>query len=87
MSILNHEMFRMPLNAFVVLLLLKIKNLSPKIVFSICTGTHAVAFLAYGYFYLSSKEIGKEYNETGLDLSKSGNIEIIFYSVSIKNLI
>jgi predicted MFS family arabinose efflux permease len=46
------NIFRMPLNAFVVLLLLKIKYLSSFIVFSICTAAHAVAFLCYAYFYM-----------------------------------
>jgi hypothetical protein len=46
------NIFRIPLNAFVVLLLLKIKYLSPRIVFSVCTGAHAVAFLCYYYFRL-----------------------------------
>lgn len=45
------NIFRIPLNAFVVLLLLKIKYLSSFIVFSICTGAHATAFLCYLYFY------------------------------------
>jgi len=47
------NIFRIPLNAFVVLLLLKIKYLSPQIVFSVCTGAHAVAFLCYYYFYIN----------------------------------
>jgi hypothetical protein len=44
-----------PLNAFVVLLLLKIKYLSSTVVFSICTCAHACAFLCYLYFYLQSR--------------------------------
>eukprot|EP01042_Synura_sphagnicola_P004194 gene4194-5298_t len=44
----------MPLNAFVVALLLKIKNLSPQRVFLACAGAHAAAFFSYLYFYSSS---------------------------------
>ena len=46
------NIFRIPLNAFVVLLLLKIKFLSSQVVFLICTLTHLVALVCYGYFYL-----------------------------------
>ena len=46
------NIFRIPLNAFVVLLLLKIKFLSSQVVFLICTLTHLVALLCYGYFYM-----------------------------------
>jgi hypothetical protein len=45
------NIFRIPLNAFVVILLLKIKYLSSPIVFSICTLAHGTAFLCYLYFY------------------------------------
>ena len=48
------NIFRIPLNAFVVLLLLKIKFLSSQVVFLICTLTHLVALLCYGYFYMHS---------------------------------
>ena len=51
------NIFRIPLNAFVVLLLLKIKYLSSFIVFSICTAAHGVAFLCYLYFYLSARNL------------------------------
>ena len=54
-SVMN--IFRMPLNAFVVLLLLKIKNLSPQVVFGICTFTHALAFLSYLFFYKASLKV------------------------------
>jgi len=50
------NIFRIPLNAFVVLLLLKIKYLSPRIVFSVCTGAHAAAFACYYYFYTNIKQ-------------------------------
>ena len=49
------NIFRIPLNAFVVLLLLKIKHLSPRIVFAVCTGAHALAFVSYLFFYSSVK--------------------------------
>lgn len=52
-SVMN--IFRIPLNAFVVLLLLKIKYLSSTVVFSICTCAHACAFLCYLYFYSQSR--------------------------------
>lgn len=49
------NIFRIPLNAFVVLLLLKIKYLSSFFVFSICTAAHGMAFLCYLYFYLNTQ--------------------------------
>lgn len=49
------NIFRIPLNAFVVLLLLKIKLMSSQVVFLICAGTHALGFVSYGYFYLNSR--------------------------------
>ena len=52
-SVMN--IFRIPLNAFVVVLLLKIKYLSPQIVFTVCTISHGFAFLCYFYFYSSLK--------------------------------
>jgi MFS transporter, MFS domain-containing protein family, molybdate-anion transporter len=52
-SVMN--IFRIPLNAFVVILLLKIKFLSSKLVFTVCASSHAVAFLCYLYFYMNSK--------------------------------
>ena len=48
-SVMN--IFRIPLNAFVVLLLLKIKFLSPQIVFAVCTFTHGISFACYLFFY------------------------------------
>lgn len=48
------NIFRIPLNAFVVLLLLKIKFLSSQVVFFICTMAHLVALLCYAYFYAYS---------------------------------
>ena len=49
------NIFRIPLNAFVVLLLLKIKFLSSQVVFCICSLAHAVAFMCYWYFYSSTR--------------------------------
>lgn len=45
------NIFRIPLNAFVVLLLLKIKYLSSGVVFAVCTVAHAMAFVSYLYFF------------------------------------
>jgi hypothetical protein len=47
------NIFRIPLNAFVVLLLLKIKFLSSQHVFMVCAAAHGLAFLCYLYFYMS----------------------------------
>lgn len=55
------NIFRIPLNAFVVLLLLKIKYLSSRIVFAICTLAHGFAFLCYFYFYYHSRG-GEKYD-------------------------
>lgn len=52
-SVMN--IFRIPLNFFVVILLLKIKHLSPQIVFIVCTFSHATGFLCYIYFYTNYK--------------------------------
>lgn len=49
------SIFRIPLNAFVVLLLLKIKFMPAYVVFMICAATHFVSFLAYMYFYLNTR--------------------------------
>jgi hypothetical protein len=54
------NIFRIPLNAFVVLLLLKIKLLSSQTVFCICAIAHGVAFLCYWYFYLSIRGVGEK---------------------------
>lgn len=48
------NIFRIPLNMFVVLLLLKIKYFTSETVFMICTITHAAAFCCYYYFYTHS---------------------------------
>eukprot|EP00602_Paraphysomonas_sp_CaronLab_P009594 CAMPEP_0185020170 /NCGR_PEP_ID=MMETSP1103-20130426/2768_1 /TAXON_ID=36769 /ORGANISM="Paraphysomonas bandaiensis, Strain Caron Lab Isolate" /LENGTH=321 /DNA_ID=CAMNT_0027550905 /DNA_START=415 /DNA_END=1380 /DNA_ORIENTATION=- len=49
------NIFRIPLNIFVVLLLLKIKYLSPVKVFLICTLAHGISFMCYYHFYTSTK--------------------------------
>lgn len=49
------NIFRIPLNAFVVLLLLKIKYFSSETVFAICTIAHGIALLCYLHFYTSMK--------------------------------
>jgi MFS family permease len=49
------NIFRMPLNLFVVVLLLKIKFLSSERVFQLCTGAHFVSFLFYLFFYKTLK--------------------------------
>jgi hypothetical protein len=62
------NIFRIPLNAFVVLLLLKIKYLSSQIVFAICTIAHGTAFLCYLYFYSSNQHRNHErLSQTDLD--------------------
>ena len=62
------NIFRIPLNAFVVLLLLKIKYLSSQIVFAICTIAHGTAFLCYLYFYSSNQYRNHErLSQTDLD--------------------
>eukprot|EP01041_Mallomonas_annulata_P006463 gene6463-13056_t len=48
-SVMN--IFRMPLNGFVVILLLKIKYLSPQKVFLACATIHGAAFFSFLYFY------------------------------------
>eukprot|EP01039_Chlorochromonas_danica_P004273 gene4273-4693_t len=53
------NIFRIPLNAFVVLLLLKIKYLSSQAVFLVCTLTHGVALLCYLYFYSHTRGVEK----------------------------
>ncbi|CAM9103195.1 unnamed protein product, partial [Ectocarpus fasciculatus] len=44
------NIFRIPLNFFVVILLLKIKYLTPEAVFQLCTGAHFISLLCYFYF-------------------------------------
>ena len=68
-SIMN--IFRIPLNAFVVLLLLKIKFLSPPIVFAVCTFTHGVALVCYLLFYSRLKR-----NENDLSLKNPSEVEM-----------
>ena len=56
------NIFRMPLNLFVVVLLLKVKYMSSERVFQICTFTHFVSFCCYYYFY---RTIPKPIHGTG----------------------
>ena len=75
-SVMN--IFRIPLNAFVVILLIKIKFLSPKTVFIICSISHAIALLCYLYFYSGTK-IGNipsflETNNPTIEKMKDDNI-------------
>lgn len=66
------NIFRMPLNLFVVLLLLKVKYLSPEIVFQVCTGAHFISFCCYYYFYKT------------LSKSSSGQYVTYIYALYIK---
>ena len=50
------NIFRIPLNLFVVLLLLKIKLMAPTTVFMICAGTHAVGLLSYMFFLVNDRK-------------------------------
>jgi len=50
------NIFRIPLNLFVLILLMKIKYFSSESVFMICAVAHGISFLCYGYFYSASKE-------------------------------
>ena len=76
-SVMN--IFRIPLNAFVVLLLLKIKFLSPPIVFGVCTFTHGVSWACYYYFYLkmqkSAEGLGPNDQEMQMALMSQKNNE------------
>ncbi len=62
------NIFRIPLNAFVVVLLLKIKYLSSPVVFSICTAAHGMAFLCYLYFYMATTKVSEDKISTSQDL-------------------
>lgn len=50
------NIFRIPLNLFVLVLLMKIKYFSSESVFMICAVAHGISLLCYGYFFSSSKE-------------------------------
>jgi predicted MFS family arabinose efflux permease len=50
------NIFRIPLNFFVVLLLLKVKFLSPRTVFTICTFAQGVSLACYYFFYSTLKK-------------------------------
>jgi MFS family permease len=77
-SVMN--MFRMPLNAFVVVLLIKIKFLSFQSVFAICTATHAIAFVSYYYFYHSSHALDLVNNKPAININKPKNDDEEKYS-------
>ena len=64
------NIFRIPLNAFVVLLLLKVKYLDSRTVFTICTLAHAVSFACYYYFYSTLKN-------SELDDKNEGSTEMV----------
>jgi MFS family permease len=61
------SIFRIPLNAFVVLLLLKIKFMPAYVVFMICAATHFFSFLAYMYFYLNTRTSDKSESRNNLE--------------------
>jgi len=70
------NIFRIPLNAFVVLLLLKISKMSSMIVFSICALTHGLALLSYLFFYSKVSVNKSEEMEEHVELlnSKDGSV-------------
>lgn len=70
-SVMN--IFRVPLNGFVVLLLLKIKFLSSLQIFQVCAATHGLAFLCYWYFYHYSFKVKNQYDEEGRPFLKNGS--------------
>jgi hypothetical protein len=70
----------MPLNLFVVVLLLKIKFLSSERVFQLCTGAHLVSFLSYLYFYKTLKLNDQPYRLVLMNAKKK-NV-ILFFDVS-----
>ena len=59
-SVMN--IFRVPLNFFVVILLLKVKFLSPTTVFTICTFAQGVSFTCYYFFYSTLKQVNAANN-------------------------
>jgi MFS family permease len=69
------NIFRIPLNAFVVLLLLKIKYFSSDVVFSICTLAHGVGLGCYYYFYINNKP-GKEVVDPPYKVVPQSDIEM-----------
>lgn len=63
------NIFRIPLNAFVVLLLLKIESMPSSSVFAICTAAHGVALVCYSYFYFTQN------NKVGLGAKPGDDLE------------
>lgn len=70
------NIFRIPLNAFVVILLLKVKYLDSETVFTICTLAHGVAFLCYLYFYSTLKYSELEGGSTNDRNNNGGDTEM-----------
>jgi len=77
------NIFRIPLNAFVVVLLLKIKHLSSSSVFLICTGVHGLAFLCYLYFYSSASLNQTKDSEDNVDIGDGSGSPMIQKKVSV----
>ena len=70
------NIFRIPLNAFVVLLLLKVKYLDSSTVFTICSIAHGFAFICYLYFYNTLKHNELEGStSTGQEMDKISDLE------------
>eukprot|EP00605_Chrysophyceae_sp_TOSAG23-4_P002777 GSChrysophyteH1.ASY1.ANO1.3061.1 assembled CDS len=71
------NIFRIPLNAFVVLLLLKVKYLDSETVFTICSVAHGIAFLCYWYFYstLKTTELEGVSSKENLEMDKISDLE------------
>merc|ERR1719231_108735 len=70
------NIFRIPLNAFVVILLLKIKYFSSQVVFMICTISHGVALCCYTYFYfnISKTFIHRDSSAESINLIKDEKV-------------
>merc|ERR1712146_152121 len=75
-SVMN--IFRIPLNFFVVILLLKVKFLSPTTVFTICTVAQGISFACYYFFYSTLKKdvtLSPGEQQSDLDALLSGKDE------------
>ena len=72
--------YRIPLNIFVVFLLLKVKLLSSANVFYICGVAHMCSFICYFYFYVTSKEnvmfVELTANTTNVTTSNNNNTNL-----------
>lgn len=72
------NIFRIPLNFFVVLLLLKVKFLSPTTVFTICTIAQGISLACYYFFYSTLKKdvsLSSGEEQSDLDALLSGKDE------------